>query len=289
LSIVAAGALAVALATFIAKRAPEDDTTPPADREAGVSVRHSIEGGVEHVSPALPDLSGKAAGAEAQPSGESDFSQEAQNKQASTELSPDQQNAPRVVDAYQDELVEDYGAFPLVPIDANVSVAQAAEALRSGQHPERVGAWFQPAPFDRAAYLADPTTYLERPEPGRVFQSHQPSKDIPIIRVIGERTQQTRQDQPVTLAVRVPRGAPVTFTSFAGGAFPNQLGTQTVQADAMGRAEIEFLAGPGTIEDVPILAASPMASESILFLVRVLLAESALQGAAESNKSIGAH
>jgi hypothetical protein len=289
LGIIVAGALITALvAAFIATPAPEDHTTVPVGREAEVAARDSDEGRIEQVRPGLPDESGQLAGAETLPSGESASSQQAQNNQASTERARDQQDAPRVVDAYEEELVEDYGTFPLVPVDANVAVAQAAEALRSGQHPERVGAWFQPAPFDRAVYLADPTTYLERPEPGRVFHSHQPSKDIPIIRVIGERTQQTRQDQPVTLAVRVPRGAPVTFTSFAGGAFPNQLGTQTVQADATGRAEIEFLAGPGTIEEVPILAASPMASESIVFLVRVLLAESALQAAAESHTNMGA-
>ena len=79
------------------------------------------------------------------------------------------------------------------------------------------------------------------------------------------------QGQTVTLrAVAVP-GAPVTFTSFDLGAFENQLTSITVRADAEGLARAQFTGTPGTVQDVRILAASPMTSGQLHYTVRVRL------------------
>jgi len=82
------------------------------------------------------------------------------------------------------------------------------------------------------------------------------------------------QGEAVRLAVQAVPESPVTFTSFDLGQFSNQLTTITVLADENGVASTEFLATPGTINDVNILAASPMASGQVKFVVNVSLPSS---------------
>ncbi|HUY35193.1 MAG TPA: hypothetical protein VMV69_20780 [Pirellulales bacterium] len=75
-------------------------------------------------------------------------------------------------------------------------------------------------------------------------------------------------------AVTLTRGA-----SKVGGAFENQLTSITVQADAQGMAEAKFLATAGTIANIHILAASPLASGQARFIVNVAPPEGAAASA----------
>ena len=59
------------------------------------------------------------------------------------------------------------------------------------------------------------------------------------------------------------------------GGFENLLTAQTVQANAQGIAEVTFEATPGTIEDVNILAGSPVASGQVKFVVNVQMPDAA--------------
>jgi len=63
--------------------------------------------------------------------------------------------------------------------------------------------------------------------------------------------------------------APVTMTSNNLGSFANGLTSITVAADSSGLAEAVFTASRGTIDDIQILAASPVTSGQIAFTVNV--------------------
>ncbi len=71
------------------------------------------------------------------------------------------------------------------------------------------------------------------------------------------------------LKVKAVKDAPVTFTSFDLGSFHNQLTSVTVKADANGNAQAIFTGTPGTINNVNILAGSPMTSGQLKFTVNV--------------------
>jgi hypothetical protein len=53
------------------------------------------------------------------------------------------------------------------------------------------------------------------------------------------------------------------------GAFDNNLNSITVRADERGRARVKFTATPGTINDIHILAASPVTSGRMRYLLNV--------------------
>ena len=168
-------------------------------------------------------------------------------------------------------MIDGYGTTPPVAIDVNPQVAAAAKAYLENTHPERLSPLVQPAAFDLASYKKDPQPYLDTVEPGRVFQPAQPGDGVSEIRRRSPSYQQVVQGEPVKLAVRAEVGAPVTFTSFDLGRFSNQLTSTTVAADAEGLAVAEFVAPPGTISKVNILAASPLHSGQIKFIVDVSL------------------
>ena len=63
--------------------------------------------------------------------------------------------------------------------------------------------------------------------------------------------------------------APVTFTSFDGGAFQNLLTSITVQADERGLASAQMTGTTGVLGDVHILAGSPVDSGQARFVVNV--------------------
>ncbi|MFH5806178.1 hypothetical protein [Alienimonas sp. DA493] len=162
-----------------------------------------------------------------------------------------------------------YGGRVPIPADANPNARSVAEALRTGEHPERLSALVPAAPFDRAAYEADPQAYLDVVEPGRVWQSLQPGPDVPRVRRVSPTRSEIEQGESVALRARAAPGAPVTFVSFDIGAFRNRLPVVTVRADDDGLATAVFTATPGTLFDVEILAASPMTSGQLRYLVHV--------------------
>lgn len=153
--------------------------------------------------------------------------------------------------------------------NANPQVRSVAEALRDKKHPERLSALISPKPFDREAYRNDPKAYLNTVEPGRCFQSARPGKDVPQLRPLSPQFQNVAQGQFVTLKVQTAPKAPCSFTSFDLGRFENELTAITVEADERGVAETKFFGTPGTIDEVNILAASPMASGQARFMVNV--------------------
>jgi hypothetical protein len=165
----------------------------------------------------------------------------------------------------------DYGRTPPVPRDANPNVRSVAEALDTGDFPERLTPLQSPRPFDQGAYLANPQAYLDVVEPGRVWQSAQPGANVPRIESLSPRLSRIEQGQSVLLKAKTVPGAPVTFTSFDLGAFDNQLTSITVRAGDDGIARATFSGTPGTYNDVNILAASPMTSGQLKFVVNVQL------------------
>ena len=80
---------------------------------------------------------------------------------------------------------------------------------------------YTPKAFDLAAYQADPEAYLRRIEPGRIWQSATPGRDVPAIDIIGDSHFEVAQDEWITLTTRAPAGGPVTFYSFDLGIFKN--------------------------------------------------------------------
>jgi hypothetical protein len=158
---------------------------------------------------------------------------------------------------------------PPIPLEANSHVASVAEGLQQGNHPERLSSFIAPPPFDRAAYEADPESYLKVVEPGRVWQAAQPGPGVPPLTAETPEIQRIEQGESVLLKVKTSPGAPVTFTSFDLGAFENLLPTITVRADGVGYADARLTAIPGTIGRVRVLAGSPLASGRIQFLIEV--------------------
>jgi hypothetical protein len=172
----------------------------------------------------------------------------------------------------------DYGVIPPVKADANPQVKAVVEAIRKKEHPERVSVLMRGKAFDAKAYKADPKQYLETVEPGRVFQTAQPGPGVPHLAPVGDRLTRITQGQTTKLRVRAPAGSPVSFTSFDTGRFENLLTAITVPANAQGIAEVTFEATPGTIEDVNILAGSPMAASQVKFVVNVQMPDGGTMG-----------
>ncbi len=125
--------------------------------------------------------------------------------------------------------------------------------------------------FDPEAYKADPDSYINTIELGRVFQSAQPGPDVKRIQAVSARFQRVTQGEQVPMVVQATPDAPVTFTSFNLGHFDNQLTSITIKADAEGRAAVRYTAAKGTVNDVSVLAASPMTSAQAEFRVLVRL------------------
>ncbi len=151
----------------------------------------------------------------------------------------------------------------------NPQIASVKEAMRTKTHPERLSSLIIPAPFDAAAYRAGPEKYLNVVEPGRVWQAAQPGPGVKRLTSVSSEYEFIEQGQSVSLKVQAAPGAPVTFTSFDLGAFDNQLTSQTVKADETGLAKATFIGTGGTRGEVKILAASPLSSGQVQFLVQV--------------------
>jgi hypothetical protein len=166
--------------------------------------------------------------------------------------------------------------FP-APIDSatNSQTRAVADALVSGTNPERYSSFIVPESFDPEAFKANPESYAkgyaETVEPGRVYASAQPEDGVPVIRASSDRMHRVVQGESVELAVEADSFAPVTFTSQQLGSFPNGLSSITVVADANGKASVAFTASGGTKDNVFILAASPVTSGQVRFVVNVSL------------------
>lgn len=170
-----------------------------------------------------------------------------------------------------DSMIALVGANEPIARDANPMVASVAEALRSGDHPERLSAMVVPAEFDQRAFNENPNAYLNTVEPGRVWQPAQPREGVPQARAISPEHVEVLQGEPIALKVQAVPGAPVTFTSFDLGAFSNRLTSITVAADQEGIAVANYTGTPGTFNENNILAASPLTSGQVRFSVFVVV------------------
>jgi hypothetical protein len=164
-----------------------------------------------------------------------------------------------------------FGVLPTVPVNANANTLSVAEAARTGQHPERLTPMIAPPPFQKAAFERDPETYLNTIEPGRVYQGLPGGKDVPTIEAVGAVVATLTQNEKVKLKVKAAPNGPVTFTAFDGGVFPNKLASINVRADEKGQASTEYVPTAGVLNDVHILAGSPMCSGRALFTFRVIV------------------
>ena len=173
------------------------------------------------------------------------------------------------------------GFSPPVEPDANPQVASVAAALKDRKNPARFSSFVRATPFDAEIYKSDPQSYLSVVEPGRVFQPAQPGPDVKRIAEASGLYHRITQGESITLAVKADAGSAVTFTSFGLGSFENQLTSITVAADDQGLAQAPFTATPGTIDDIRILAASPVNSGQAQFTVNVALPGSKKIAAAE--------
>lgn len=179
-----------------------------------------------------------------------------------------------------------YGITEPVKADANEQVAAAYEALKTGKYPERLSVAmasesarsFDPEKFDPASDQYDEDyhqAYMRSPEPGRVWFPAQPAEGVSRIQPLMPRYVEVSQGEDITLRVSGVPGQPVTFTSFDLGRFENQLTTMTVVANEQGVAEANFQGPPGTIDDVAIMAASPVMSGQVRLTVHIKMPETA--------------
>jgi hypothetical protein len=160
-----------------------------------------------------------------------------------------------------------------VPGDTNPNVASVVEAQRSGLHPERLTPFIAPAAFDPAAFAKNPQAYLDVVEPGRIWLTAESGPAVTPLST--EQTDHIRIPYlgSTTLTVRAVPLAPVTFTVLDGGMLPNHLGSMTVRADDQGLASTVYTATPGTVDDVQVLAGSPLAAGTVTLVVHVLVEE----------------
>lgn len=161
------------------------------------------------------------------------------------------------------------GFSPSVSPDANEQVESLFAALEDRSQPSRFSSFAPPEPFDREAYEANPDKYLATIEPSRVYAPAQPGPDVPVIRSSGSRFHRLSQGESVRLQVVASAGAPVTFHSSRLGQFENQLTSITVKANEEGVAQATFTASGGTIDEVPVLAASSLTSGQVSFTLLV--------------------
>ncbi|MEQ1826761.1 MAG: hypothetical protein ABL921_12480 [Pirellula sp.] len=165
------------------------------------------------------------------------------------------------------------GPRPKLNVNANAETAQIAEALSGKRDPSTLSSSIVPTSFNKAQFDANKeayaTEYAKNIEPGRVFVTAQLGDGVPVLRSDGGRFHRVNQGERVRLKVDAPAGAPIAFSSMKSGQFINQLSSITVVADQNGKAEALFTASSGTIGEIPILAASPVASGQIRFVVSV--------------------
>jgi len=160
---------------------------------------------------------------------------------------------------------------PAQPFDTQIRERSGQiikETMRND--PNRLSTSAALPPFDPQSFDADPERYLSRLEPARCFQTREPGRDVPRLQAEGSLRAALAPGQDVPLLVKVPPWAPVTFTSFGGGAFrESAVATVTVRADARGVAMVHFVATAGMGGEVPIVVGSPMAAGNLRYWLRV--------------------
>ncbi len=161
---------------------------------------------------------------------------------------------------------------PVVP-DENPQVAAVYAALKDRSDPAKFSSFVVPTSFDVDAFSNAPleyaTEYAKTVEPGRVYATAQPAKGTVPLRATSSRFHRVKQGESIRLSVDSKAAAPVTFTSENLGTFDNKLTSITVVADNAGVASAVFTASGGTVDEIQILAGSPVNSGQVAFIVAV--------------------
>lgn len=181
------------------------------------------------------------------------------------------EQAPKSDVKYEGSLAPNPGRAPEIAPDSNPSTKSVAEAFEKKELAHRLSVLIPPPPFDREAYAKDRQAYLDLVEPGRVFQNLPHGPDVAPIERASPYFYEVLQGETVVLEAKAEPGMPVTFYSNRLGQFANLLGTMTVAADDNGIARAEFKASSGTRESAEILAASPVHSGQLRYLVKINL------------------
>lgn len=165
------------------------------------------------------------------------------------------------------------GYSPSVDPESNEQTQLVAEALKSREKPERFSSFVVKRGFDAEKFRAEPAKYAAEyasvVEPGRVFAPAQPGDGVSVLRAESSRFHRVKQGEALRLSVEAVPNAPVTFASQDLGQFENQLSSVTVVANEQGIASATYTASGGTIDEVQILAASPVTTGQVAFTVSV--------------------
>lgn len=181
--------------------------------------------------------------------------------------------ASKMVDSEKSALPHP-GNAPAAGKDANPQVKQLFEELSKDiakRNPAAVSALFAPEKFDAKVFEQDTDKWLSQVRPGRAFQPAQPGPDIDPIKSNTGSFQRVVQGEKVVLEVVAKPGAPVTFYTPQVGTFPNELTTQSVQANEKGIAQTTYTATAGTMGLIDIVAASPVNSGLLKYKIHVSL------------------
>jgi hypothetical protein len=160
--------------------------------------------------------------------------------------------------------IDGYGWMPAFdPTDGTM----VREALSEIQKNEGKSLFAEQEVFREEEYKQDSTAYLNRYEPFRVFSPAQPGDGVPVLIRVTDRDVTLTQGEAVALVVEGAPNMPVTFTSFDGGLFENDLPSTTVESDEKGHARVSFTCTPGVIAAVRVLASSPAATGIVEFQI----------------------
>lgn len=120
--------------------------------------------------------------------------------------------------------------------------------------------------YDHSVYLADPEAYVKRVVPGRIHHTAMGAEGVPSLMPLSQTDRQVAALGTLEFKVKAMPQVPVTFQTHGLGAFSNQRTTQTVSSDAEGIATVTWTAIRGTVGDVVVVAACPLAVGQVRFL-----------------------
>ena len=148
----------------------------------------------------------------------------------------------------------------VVTVEEIARVKHASAVAHPHDHPN----------FHRAAYLADPASYLSKVAGSRVYEVANPAADVASLTPAGPTGFSAPTNGEVTLAAKTEPGCPTTFVTFGLGEFPaSGLQSVTVAADDQGVASTQFRIISGTVGNCLVLAGSPVCANTIQFMISV--------------------
>ena len=172
---------------------------------------------------------------------------------------------------FEAEAKMQFAAMPkqaALELTAHPTIAKVHEKLKKGDH-QSVSLHSEAVAFDAQAYESSKKEYLEDYVPNRVFQTAQPSADVPALAAASSTWQQMVSGESIRLEVTSTPNLPVTFLATDLGAFENKLNAITVEANGKGVAMTTYTATPGTIGRSHIIAGSLGASGQVSFEVMI--------------------